>query len=163
MIYKVGAQGGMTVLAGSLVTGNSTPADGTGSAAVFGHPRLLGMDGAGNLYASDYGATGNPPATLYRKNTPQGVVTTIAALPAGLNAAPDGATYSADSTASVIYRTGADGSKTVAAGVSNVRGTRLGALPGGLDFQYSGDVVPAGPGSFAVISGAAVLRLVVPH
>jgi len=159
VIYKLTPQGSVSMLAGSTVP-TSTPADGTGSAATFARPTLQGIDADGNLYVADV----NPypsTTTSYRKVTPQGIVTTISALPAGLNKAPDGAVYSADPDASVIYRVAADGSKTVAAGVPNLRGTRLGALPGGLDVPQS--VVPTGPGSFAVISGAAVLRLVVPH
>jgi hypothetical protein len=159
VIYKVTPQGSFSVLAGSTAP-TTAPADGSGSAAAFTYPTLQGIDADGNLYATDVNLRPTS-VTSYRKVTPQGVVTTISAIPAGLNKAPDGAVYSADRDASVIYRVAADGSKTVVAGVANVRGTRLGALPGGLDAPTS--VVPTGPGSFALISGAAVLRLVVPH
>lgn len=162
LIYKITPQGALSILAGSQQTGSgSTPVDGTGSAAVLVRPILQGLDADGNLYVNDENVFVTPIVTKVRKITPQGVVTTIAALPAGLNKAPDGFSYSADPDRSVVYRVAADGSKSIAAGLPAVRGTRLGALPGGLDRPYS--VVPTGPGSFAVISGAAVLRLVLPH
>jgi hypothetical protein len=163
LIYKVTPQGVVATLAGGAATGTPAgPLDGAGAAAAFStRPVLNGIDAAGNLYVTDTNTNVNPSQISYRKVTPKGEVSTIAALPAGLNKAPDGNTYTVDRDASVVYRIGGDGGKTVAAGVLKARGTRLGALPGGLDTPYS--VVPTGPGSFAVISGSAVLRLVVPH
>ena len=162
VVLKVTPQGSASILAGNMSLGGSpAPADGAGAAAAFIQPTLKGLDADGNLYISDLNNRVTPATTSYRKVTPQGVVSTIAALPAGLNTVPDGYTYSADPDRSVVYRLAADDSKTVVAGVPLVRGTRLGALPGGLD--RPANVVPTGPGSFAVISGAAVLRLVLPH
>lgn len=161
-VYKITPQGQVSILAGSQKTGNnSAPLDGPGDVAVFMRPALQGIDADGNLYLNDTNGNVTPAVTTVRKVTPQGVVSTIAALPPGLNKAPDGYHYSADPERSVVYRVAGDGSKTVVAGVPLQRGTRLGALPGGLDRPYQ--VVPTGPASFAVISGAAVLRLVLPH
>jgi sugar lactone lactonase YvrE len=163
VIYKVTPQGAVSTLAGGTAASGTpvAPVDGTGAAAVFTQPALNGIDAAGNLYVTDSNTYVTPNKISYRKITPKGEVSTIAALPAGLGKAPDGYTYVADRYASVVYRVAGDGAKTVAAGQLNVRGTRLGALPGGLDTPNG--VVPTGPGSFAVISGSAVLRLVLPH
>ena len=151
-LYKVTPGGAVTLFAGSAVTGSTTSTDGTAGAATFVSPQLEGIDVGGNLYVSDSG--------IIRKVTPQAVVTTVAALPAGLKAAPNGLSYTVDPVQHVIYATDAAGNKTVAAGVAGVPGTRLGALPGGLEAPL--DIVPTGPNSFAVISGAAVLRLLLP-
>ncbi|MEV4778469.1 hypothetical protein [Burkholderia sp. LMU1-1-1.1] len=148
-LYKVTAAGAVTVFAGTATRGQTASTDGTGAAATFIAPQIEGIDIAGNLYVSD--------VDKFRKVTPQAVVTTIAALPAGLNAAPNGLVYTADSAQNVIYATDAAGNRTVAAGVPGVPGIRLGALPAGL--YAPSDIVPTGPNSFAVISGAAVLRL----
>lgn len=154
-LYKVTPGGAVTLFAGSAVadwTASTTSTDGTAGAATFVSPLLEGIDVGGNLYVSDSGKI--------RKVTPQAVVTTVAALPAGLKAAPNGLSYTVDPALHVIYATDAAGNKTVVAGVAGMPGTRLGALPGGLEAPR--DIVPTGPNSFAVISGAAVLRLLLP-
>ncbi|WP_167761240.1 hypothetical protein, partial [Duganella callida] len=161
IVYKISPQGVLTQLAGGKAVTPPAPVDGVGTAAFFTQPTLEGIDSSGNLYLTDVNPYVTPATTTYRQVTPQGVVSTIAALPAGLKRAPDAQIYSADAAASVVYRLAADGSKTVAAGIPGVRGTRLGALPGGLDRPQA--VAPAGPDTLVVISGAAVLRLVLPH
>ncbi|WP_374361737.1 hypothetical protein [Pseudoduganella danionis] len=161
-VYKVTAQGNASIWAGSQQTGTgATPVDGTGSNAVFVRPTVLGVDSEGNVYLKDENFYVSPSVSTFRKISPQGQVSTIPALPDDLDKAPDGYRYTADPERSVIYRLAADGNKTVAAGVVAQRGTRLGQLPGGLDRPRS--LVPTGPGSFAVISGAAVLRLALPQ
>jgi hypothetical protein len=60
-----------------------------------------------------------------------------------------------------VLRTKPDNSQSVVAGVNGVAGTQLGALPGGLDYVPA--VASAGPGVLVVISGGALLRLVLPN
>jgi sugar lactone lactonase YvrE len=69
-IRKVTPVGVVTTIAGSPGAYGST--DGTGSAARFGYPRGLKLDGSGNLYVADYNTE------LIRRITPAGVVTTLA-------------------------------------------------------------------------------------
>lgn len=162
-LYKVTAAGAVTVFAGATKRGQTTLTDGTGAAATFIWPQLVGIDIAGNLYVRDVDKLDVSGVEKIRKVTPQAVVTTIAALPAGLNAAPNGLVYTAEAEY-VIYATDAAGKRTVAVGVPGVPGLRLGALPAGLAGPYApADIVPTGPNSFAVISGAAVLRLLLPN
>ncbi|MQA42682.1 NHL repeat-containing protein [Rugamonas aquatica] len=162
VIYRVVA-GKLQLVAGAIDSfGQDAPVsvDGAGAAARFAWPQLNGVDADGNLYATDRDATG--AAAAYRKITPQGVVSTIAAIPRSVLAAPDGYLYSADPAQGVIWRTAADGSRSVAAGVAGLpaQGTVLGALPARLDRPTS--IVPTGPHSFAVSAGGALLRLVLP-
>lgn len=165
-IYKLGADGKLALFAGELshnAAANETfQQDGTGSAAKFYAPDIVGFDADNNLYIKD-----NPRnvsvARPYRKVTPAGVVTTIDALPAGVGAADDGNTdaYSADISANVIYRTPAGGVKTVVAGVAGQPGDQLGALPGLL--RAPNALIPLGPYSYAFSSGTRVLKLVTPR
>lgn len=142
-IYKVTPQGSISALA------ETTDSKGTR----FNEPHLVGKDLAGNLYVADLGT--------YYKLTLKGELSVISALPTALNQAADGAVYSVDRYAAVVYRTKADGSKSVVAGVPQVRATRLGALPGGLDAPQA--VAPYGPDGLVVISGTAVLKLALPQ
>jgi sugar lactone lactonase YvrE len=158
-IRKVAPDGKVTVFAGSI---NSTaPArDGTGTAASFTGPTLAGIDGDGNLYVKDVDDSAMGKLAL-RKITPQAVVSTIAALPAGLGQAPDGSTYGVDSEQATVFRTAADGTKTILAGIPGKQGTVLGALPGGL--LHPRAVVRTGPASLAVLSGSGIVKVVLPH
>lgn len=79
-IRKVTPGGVVTTLAG--LVGSSSSIDGTGSAARFVNPGGVAMDGEGNLYVTDAGAT-------LRKVTPAGEVTTLAGL-AGSYGSVDG-------------------------------------------------------------------------
>lgn len=158
-IHRIAPDGTLSVVAGVPGAGTDDQRDGTGAAARFTRPRIEGIDADDNVYVTDtqLGTT----VRTFRKVTPAGVVTTIPALPAGLRAAPDGNTYSADTERQIVLRTTPGGAQSIVAGEDGVFGPRLGTLPG-LLYQPR-DVVPTGPGSFAVISGGAVLRLVVPH
>ena len=66
----------VTTFAGS---GTSTAIDGVGINATFDEPQCLTLDGAGNLYVSEWGLTKN-----IRKISPGGVVTTLAGGASGL-------------------------------------------------------------------------------
>jgi hypothetical protein len=155
-VWKRAPDGTLSVLAGSSFRDNTSIApdivDGQGGNARFGSPGLAGMDSDGNLYVQDQNSASQ---TVYRKVTPGGAVTTIPQLPPGLGLAPDGFRYAVDNQA--IYRVADDGSRAVVAGRAGQRGTMLGDLPGGFDDPH---IAPAGPNSFIVTSGNAVLRLV---
>jgi sugar lactone lactonase YvrE len=70
VIRVVTASGVSSTLAGTPgVTGS---ADGTGTNASFDQPAGIALDGAGNIYVSDYGSS------IIRKVTPAGQVTTLA-------------------------------------------------------------------------------------
>ena len=80
-IRKVTPAGVVSTLAGT--PGSQGIADGTGSAARFGYPWSVAVDGAGNVYVADaYGNT-------IRKVTPAGVVSTFAGM-AGSPGSSDG-------------------------------------------------------------------------
>ena len=79
-IRKITPLGVVTTLAGKA--GSAGSADGRGAAARFNAPSGVALDGAGNLYVSDYGDH------TIRKITPQGDVTTFA----GSAGVPAGAT-----------------------------------------------------------------------
>lgn len=155
-IWKLGTDGTLRVLAGKPFRDGVVRevVDGQGGAARFALPTLLGIDRSDNLYVSDLLVS----RTLYRKITPAGIVTTVDKVPDEVGLAPDGKRYVAEGHA--VYRVAGDGSRTLVAGRPGMRGTILGALPGGLDQPV---IAPAGPGVFHVISGQALLRLVVPQ
>jgi hypothetical protein len=155
-VYKVTPDGTLSLLAGqpAALGPSDQQADGIGATARFIMPVLAGVDAAGNVYVREqWGTTDN-----VRKIAPDGTVTTMAALPAGLGAAPDGYTYTAERGA--IYRHTAAG-KEVVAGIPGSYGNAPGALPGRLEERLS--LTPTGLHSFALISGNAILKLVLPH
>ncbi|MBU6400172.1 MAG: hypothetical protein KGS61_07620 [Verrucomicrobia bacterium] len=78
-LRKIGPGGGVTTLAGK--PGLAGSQDGVGGDARFYSPTGVTIDGAGNLYVTDWGNH-----TL-RHVTPTGVVTTIAGTPGGLGGA----------------------------------------------------------------------------
>ncbi len=131
-----------------------------GAAARFTRPTLAGIDADGNMYANDADLAG----TIHvRKITPAGVVSTISALPAGLQTVSDasGNVYTTDSAQGLVYRTPAGGTPAVVAGTAGQNLSYAGDLPGYLE-RPSG-MVRTGPYSFAVLSGGAIMRLVAPH
>jgi hypothetical protein len=157
-ILKITPGGAMSVLAGAgrvaaNVTGTMT--DGAGIAATFKHPTIVGIDIDDNVYVLD---KDNTP----RKVTPAGVVMTLAALPAGLNADMNGNTYSSDTTSQKLMRTGPDGVATVETSVpycSNYTpAPPLACLSG-----YGYRIVPVGGASYVLLTDAGVRRLVLQH
>lgn len=159
VIYWLRPDGSLTMVAGQSGTNTTTPLqqDGAAGAARFGGPALLGADGDGNVYLADRDVRGSLHTT-YRKLSAQGTVSTIGSLPPGLNAAADGYVYGADPAARVLYRIAPDGSRSNLAGSGD--SAYFGALP--VPFDYATPMVPIGPHTFAVLSGSAVLRLVLP-
>lgn len=169
-----------SVLAGSPqgMQYNAPRVDGPGKDATFWKADLLGFDNDNNLYVEDE----QDAKPLYRKITPEGVVSTVSVLPADLgaerrgtgissgNKLQDGSRYLYDMHTQLIYRVAPNGDKTVVAGSPELFGNRLGALPGSLAGAPIGGVVEPlvpltllSPDTYALISGAAVLKLVVPH
>lgn len=152
-VLKITPAGVVSVFAGKHNSGqlldSVTRTDGVGENARFGDPFVLGFDADGNLYVND--------GTI-RKITPDRVVTTVAALPAGFGADAEGNVYISERAA--VLRVAPDGSRTIVAGVLDDHATTLGPLPGRL---AGGNLARLGPASFAVISGAAIVKLVLPH
>lgn len=163
VIYKITPQGGLSLLAGNpaLTAPPSDGVDGIGAAAVFNAPRLIGLDADNNLYVADLSNFSRDQ--VFRKVSPAGVVSTQAALPAGVSASAsnsaeiNGVVYTADATAAQIGRYTPDLGYDVAAGVQNKQGIVLGALPGGLDAPVA---LLARGNSLVVASGGALLVLV---
>ena len=168
-IYKLPAGGAPQLLAGAFNKGiraESPRVDGAGAVADFCEANLLGFDADGNLYAADVSSS----VTVYRKITPQGNVTTVGALPAGVGATLDGYRYEGDPSSAVVYRVDAAGVKTAVAGGAGGIGNLIGALPGNLLPQqtFPGSrnrmaVTVTGPRTLAVISGGAIIKVVLPR
>ena len=81
-VRKITPDGMVSTLAG--MAGTTGSVDGPGSAARFDRPSAVAVDGAGNVYVTDYGNF------TIRKITPIGVVSTLAGSPGALGSA-DGA------------------------------------------------------------------------
>jgi sugar lactone lactonase YvrE len=75
-LRKIASDGTVTTVAGGDMA--AAFADGQGSAAKFLDPQFVAADASGNWYVSDNGE-------YIRKVTPQGMVTTLAAIPADLS------------------------------------------------------------------------------
>jgi hypothetical protein len=167
-IYRLGADGVPQPFAGSAADAlaSAPRKDGQGAAADFYAITLLGFDADGNLYVEDQGNG----ALVYRRIDATGLVSTVAALPAGVGVAPDGYRYRADAGAGLVYRLEANGARTVVAGTAGLTGNRIGAAPGSLvasptywDAPLGLAVTPTGPRTLAIVSGGAVLKLVLPN
>lgn len=155
-VFKITPQGTMTVLAGATGTHTAALADGKGAAARFMTPEIAGIDANDNLYLRD------KDGTVVRKVTPEGEVSTVAALPASLSADQNGNTYGVDNSAATIIRTTAAGT---ASAVANLR-----ALPGVTSAMTPSayGLVRTGPASYALMvsngrtfGNEAIVKLVV--
>jgi hypothetical protein len=159
-ILKITPAGAMSVLAGSDPLGSGkteTITDGTRDAARFRSPNIVGIDLDDNVYVLD---KDNTP----RKVTPAGVVTTLAALPAGLNADMNGNSYGYDSTAQKLMRTGPDGVQSVETSVPYCANYTPAPPRTCLDDNGLYWIVPVGGSSFVGITGAGgIRRLVLLH
>jgi len=160
-IFKITPSGGLSLLAGTenMPTppiGNGTGVDGTGTAARFLFPTIVGIDYDDNLYVLDSNGATSMPVLTPRKVTPAGVVTTLAALPAGLNADMNGNTYRYDPATRNIVR-------TTPAGVTTVEADSSYCDPANSALYCIAGITPVGGATFAFISGARIYRLVVRH
>ena len=168
-IYKLSAGGTPQLLAGDyskLIRWDGPRVDGPGAVADFCEPDLRGFDADGNLYAVDQSNS----VTVYRKITPEGNVTTVGAWPAGVGATLDGYSYYDYPNTAIVYRIDAAGVKTVVAGGGEGFGNRIDALPGNLlpqrtfpAIRYQRGVTVIGPRTLAVISGGAIIKVVLPR
>lgn len=156
-IIKITPAGVNSVVAG-IRSGPFAPGsvtDGSGAAARFIEPNVVGIDIDDNLYVLDQG-------NVARKVTPAGVVTSPGALPAGLNADMNGNTYGFDASTGKLMRTGPDGVATVETRVpycdSFVPAAPLTCLSGAV---YA--IRPLGGTSYVMIVDGTVRRLVLPH
>ncbi|TFW19644.1 hypothetical protein [Duganella callida] len=156
-IFKIAPDGTTTVLAGALPATDYQ--DGVGTAAHFVSVALIGIDADGNLYGSE----GSGARLRYTRITPAGEVSTILAPPPALGLIDDdaGNTYRINDATGTILRTDTAGNTTTMAGTEGNQFTYGGALPGYLD--HPAHLVRTGPYSYALFSGAAIMRLTVPH
>jgi sugar lactone lactonase YvrE len=166
LIRRITPGGVVTTLAGN---GDYGSQDGAGTAAEFGEPAGLAMDGSGNAYVVDSGNC------TIRKVTPAGVVTTFAGSPGSNGSSdgtgtaasfsyPNGATidgtgnlYIADSNNSTIRKITPAGVVTTLAGTvlgeGYKDGTGSGAVfwnPYGLGADASGNVYVADTGNSVI-------------
>jgi hypothetical protein len=159
-ILKITPAGALSVLAGREPPGSGQPetiTDGTGAAAHFRSPNVVGIDIDDNVYVLD-------KDNIPRKVTPAGVVTTLTALPPSLNADMNGNTYSYDSTAQKLMRTGPDGVAAVETSVPYCANFVPNPPLTCLDDNGLYGIVPIGGASFLGITGTGgIRRLVLQH
>src|SRR5438093_8894811 len=158
-VRKITPAGIVTTLAG--LAGEDGSTDGTGSYARFSYLFGIAVDGAGNVYVTDFSNT-------IRKITPAGVVTTLAGTP-GVHASADGTgsaaqfwqpwgiavdsagiVYVADQANSTIRKITPAGVVTTIAGAAGMFGSADGSgsaarfnSPGGIAVDSSGNLYVA--------------------
>jgi hypothetical protein len=155
-ILKITPMGVISVLAGSEGAQTGAITDGTGSAARFLLPQIVGIDVDDNIYVLD---RDNIP----RKVTPAGVVTTLSALPASVNADMNGNTYSYDDATSKLVRTSPEGVKSVDTSAPYCTDF-VPAPPRACLLAPMYSIVPAGGASYVMLNGnGGIRRLVLRH
>lgn len=171
-IRKITPTGIVTTVAGMPKKAGDDD-DGVFTNARFNRPDGIDIDAAGNLYVADkFNDT-------IRKISTAGVVTTIAgragrlnsgsadgvganaflSLPGSLVVDETGDLYVSDAANSTIRKITKDGVVTTVAGVAHQRGIALGNV-GVLDGAHGLTII--GPKTFALTTGNAVLKLIVP-
>ncbi|KFI05882.1 hypothetical protein [Massilia sp. BSC265] len=151
-ILKITPAGVISVLAGTEGEQIGAMLDGTGSAARFLEPSIVGVDPDGNVYVSDRGTP--------RKVTPAGVVTTLSALPASLNADMNGNTYRWDEASRKLMRVAPDGTASVETSAPYCSSFVPAPPFTCLDERAYYGGAPIDGASYALISDAGVHRLV---
>lgn len=153
-ILKVTPAGVISVLAGSADPQVGAITDGSGSAARFLSPSIVGIDFDDNLYLRDGG-------DVVRKVTTAGNVTTVASLPRGLMADKDGNTYDHDDATNKLMRTGPDGARMI---VTDVPYCADGApvRPRACLPSAPYRLIPTGGASYVVFDGYSLRRLIIP-
>lgn len=159
-VYKVSQQGNLSLLAGNVNATGRALVDGIGAAATIAFPLLHGRDSAGNLHLIETSSAGK---SLYRKLSPEGMVSTEAAPPARLPAKSEraelnGSVYIVAFQGQQVGRYTPGAGYDRVAGVPAQRGIVLGPLPGGLLFPRS--IAALGNKALAVTSGKALLAVV---
>lgn len=149
-ILKITPAGDMSVVAGSEGPQVGAITDGTGAAARFSYPRIVGIDLDDNVYLFDRN-------DMPRKVTPAGVVTTLSALPAGLNADMNGNTYRYDAATQKLMRVAPDGTASVETSAPYCADVAAGTPCIGAAISA---IVPTGGASFALLGSQGIVRLV---
>ena len=159
-ILQVSPSGAMRVLAGSTDPQTGAMTDGSGSAARFLNPAIIGADFDGNIYLRDGDADGE--RTTLRKVMRNGLVSTVTSLPPSLWADKDGATYAFDTSSAKLVRTSADGIRTP---VTNIAYCAAGTpTPPMACLGNTGvDLKPVSGVSYVVFDGYSLRRLILPH
>jgi len=153
VIRRIASDGTTTTLAGK--TGNPNFQDGTGANAGFRAPMDLCLDGDGSLLVAD-GLNAK-----IRKVTLQGVVTTLATLPAsvfGIARNPAGMLYVALADKTIRRVDPGTGTVTLVAGIPNVQGFQDGAAAT-FDFPM-GLAVTSGPTGDRLFVAEAAIRTI---
>ncbi|MCE3264834.1 MAG: hypothetical protein K0R43_3913 [Pseudoduganella sp.] len=155
-IYKITAAGELSILAGDVISQTGAITDGLGKAARFLDPKLAGIDPDGNLYIND-------ALAKVRRVTPEGMVTTIATLPAAVGADMNGNHYAASAEQNVVTKVGSD---TVVAGKPGCKTVSPGPLPSCIGSPFR--LVQLDAASYAMITiddsgGFTIMKMVVPH
>lgn len=164
-IYLLAPDGTLKRFAGSNAGYSEAMLDGVGLQVGFSGVGAFGIDSRGTLWLSDSAPMSSLPGIL-RTLAPDG---TVRSPEPGSVTTPDwsadmnGNTYAMLGNAVVgntIVRTAPDGSTTVLAGGDTAE-FYTGPLPGKL--KWAGQLTRTGPATYVFSSGAALIKLVVPH
>ncbi|MBB3120555.1 hypothetical protein [Pseudoduganella violacea] len=156
-LYRVTPAGVLELVAGQPVAAPELR-DGPGLQARFNQPYLDAIDAENNLYVQDKDPASGK--TVWRKISPNGVVSTLDQWHGVQMKAPDGLVYKYNLVGQIV-RVNADGSNTELTN-HGLGATEAGPLPGRLS-PVGHRPVPYGPYALAVIAGSAIYKVVLPH